>query len=423
MRIQDWRDEIGKHFPEFVIPAEIAISVLCQLLIDDISNPFGLVFVGMPSSGKTITLNFFSELTDLVYTTDNFSPASFVSHASNVKKEQLDKIDLLPKIRNKVLIVRDLAPILGKRDDDLLTCMGILTRVFDGEGLQIDSGLHGQRGYNGDYLFMFLAASTPIAPKVWKVMGNFGSRLFFFYVDTPDKSPQVLADQLTSQFSVKDKEKECRAKTKEFVLTLWDRTDGIFWDRAADNKAILEELALLAHLVACLRGTINVWKDGQGDESYNHSIPQIEKPDRINQSFYNLARGHAVACGRTAINDEDLSIVIKVALGSASLDRIKAFNLLIKSDGVLTTEQVIHGLKCSRPTAISLMEKMEHLNLVNEVPATNHAVGRSEKVVRVTERFLWFVGTRFKELNALIGSNLLNQCNLLNENDVVSWKE
>ena len=185
MRIQDWRDEISKHFPEFVLPAEIALSVLCQLLIEDISNPFGLVFIGMPSSGKTITLNFFSELTDLVYTTDNFSPASFVSHASNVKREQLEKIDLLPRIKDKVLIVRDLAPILGKRDDDLLTCMGYLTRVFDGEGLQIDSGLHGQRGYTGDYLFMFLAASTPIAPRVWKVMGNFGSRLFFFYVNSP----------------------------------------------------------------------------------------------------------------------------------------------------------------------------------------------------------------------------------------------
>ena len=224
-----------------------------------------------------------------------------------------------------------------------------------------------------------------------------------------DKTPQTLADQLTSEFSVKDKEKECRVKTKEFILSLWDRPDGIFWDRSADDKVILKELALVAQLVACLRGTINVWKDNQGEEPYNHTIPQIEKPDRINQSFYNLARGHAVACGRTAISDEDLSIVIKVALSSASLDRIEAFNLLIKSDGVLTTEQVIYGLKCSRPTALNLMEKMMLLNLVNEVPATNLAVGRSEKVVRITERFLWFVGSRFKELNTLIGTDLVNQ--------------
>ena len=409
MRIESWRSNIAQYFPEFVLPAEIGLSVLCQLLIEDVSNPFGLVYIGMPSSGKTITLNFLSEIEELVYTTDNFSPASFVSHASNVKREQLEKIDLLPRIKNKVLIVRDLAPILGKRDDDLLTCMGILTRVFDGEGLQIDSGLHGQRGYKGDYLFMFLAASTPIAPKVWKVMGNFGSRLFFYYVDAPDKSASVLAEQLTSDLSVKDKEKFCRGKTTEFVRSLWDRSDGIFWDRTNDNKAVLEEIALVAQLVACLRGTINVWKDGTGDDNYNHTIPQIEKPDRINQCFYNLARGHAVACGRTSINDDDLSIVIKVALSSASLDRIKALNLLIKFDGVLTTEDVIHGIKCSRPTALKLMEMLGLLNIVKEIPQIDHSIGRTEKYIGFKEPFSWFISDRFKKLNAYIRSDLLNQ--------------
>jgi len=409
MRIEDWRNEIGQYFPEFVLPAEIGLSVLCQLLIEDVSNPFGLVYIGMPSSGKTITLNFFSEIEELVYTTDNFSPASFVSHASNVKREQLEKIDLLPRIKNKVLMVRDLAPILGKRDEDLLTCMGLLTRVFDGEGLQIDSGLHGQRGYKGDYLFMFLAASTPIAPKVWKVMSNFGSRLFFYYVDSADKSCVELADQLVNGISVKEKEKHCRVKTAEFVRCIWDRTDGIFWDRSKDDRAILEEISLIAQLVACLRGTINVWKDGQGDEAYNHTIPQIEKPDRVNQCFYNLARGHAVACGRTSINDDDLSIVLKVALSSASLDRIKALNLLIKKDGVLTTEDVIHGIKCSRPTALKLMEMLCLLNIVQDIPQTDHLVGRTEKLIGFKEPFSWLIGERFRKLNAYMTSDSLNQ--------------
>lgn len=408
MRIEEWRDEINKHFPEFVLPAEICLSVICQLLIEDISNPFGLVLIGMPSSGKTITLNFFSELTELVYTTDNFSPASFVSHASNVKREDLAKIDLLPKIKHKTLMVRDLAPILGKRDDDLLTCMGILTRVFDGEGLEIDSGLHGQRGYKGDYLFMFLGASTPIAPKVWKVMGNFGSRLFFYYINTADKSVKNLAQQLSGETSVKSKEKLCRTKTTDFINSLWARSDGVYWTPSKDNPELLEEIALIAQLVACLRGTINVWKEPLGDDSYNHTIPQIEKPDRINQSLYNLARGHAVACGRTAINDEDITIVLKVALSSASLDRIKLINKLIEFDGVLTTEQVIHGIQCSRPTALKLMEMLQHLEIVEEISNNNLAVGRSEKVIKIKDKFSWFIGNRFKQLNTYIASDLVN---------------
>jgi len=408
MRIEDWRQEIRKYFPEFVLPAEVGLSVICQLLIEDITNPFGLVFVDVPSSGKTITLNFFNGMPELVYSTDNFTAASFVSHASNVKRKDLEKIDLLPKIRHKTLIVRDLAPIFGMRDDDILKTFGILTRVFDGEGLETDGGVHGKRGYNGDYSFMFLAASTPIRPRVWKVMGNFGSRLFFLNMNTLNKSVSTLADQLSAKFSPKKKEEICREATKQIVDSIWKRSDAIYWNKEADDKSLLEDISRIAQLVACLRGTINVWKESLGDESYNHTIPQIEKPDRINQAFYNLARGHAVACGRSTINDEDLKIVLKVALSSASLERTRLLNKLIKNDGVLLTEDVVHGLNCSRPTALKQMEMFQHLEIVKDVISDNLDVGRSEKVIKLTDNFSWLIGNRFKMLNTLTASDLLN---------------
>lgn len=408
MRIEDWRQEIAKHFPEFVLPAEVGLSVICQLLIEDITNPFGLVFVDVPGSGKTITLNFFSGIPELVYFTDNFTAASFVSHASNVKRKDLEKVDLLPKIKDKVLIVRDLAPIFGMRDDDIMKTMGILTRVFDGEGLETDGGVHGKRGYSGDYLFMFLAASTPIRPRVWKVMGNFGSRLFFINMNTQNKSVSTLADQLSAELSPKKKEGICREATKEMIDSIWNRNDAIYWNKEGDDRDLLEDIARIAQLVACLRGTINVWKEKIGDESYNHTIPQLEKPDRINQAFYNLARGHAVACGRTSINDEDISIVLKVALSSASLERTRLLNKLIENDGVLLTEDVIHGLNCSRPTALKQMEMFQHLEIAEEVISDNLDVGRSEKVIKLTDRFSWLIGNRFKKLNTFTSSDLLN---------------
>src|SRR5439155_20871051 len=106
-------------------------------------------------SGKTIVLNFF-DVPELVYTTDNFTPAAFVTHASNVKRQDLDRVDLLPRIRYRTLIARDLAPLFGAKKDDVTKSLGILTRVLDGQGLETDSGLHGQRGYRGDYVFMLL---------------------------------------------------------------------------------------------------------------------------------------------------------------------------------------------------------------------------------------------------------------------------
>jgi len=408
MRIEEWRKIIHQNFTGLVLPAEIGLSVACQLLIDDISNPFGLIYVDVPSSGKTIVLNFFSDCKNWVYTTDSFSPASFVSQAANVKTKDLPKIDLLPKIKDKILIVRDLAPLFGMRDDDLLKTISILTRIFDGEGYRADGGVHGSRGYDEECLFMFLSASTPIRPRVWRVMGNFGARLFFYNFNAPDKSTDTLANQLSAEFSPKQKEKVCREATFQLLNDLFNCKDGVLWDKQADNRQFLEEIAIIAQLVACLRGTINVWEEHAADGKFNHTEPQIEKPDRINQCLYNLARGHAVACGRTSLNDQDIAIVLRVALCSASLERTKLLNKLIENDGVLITEDVIHKMEWSRTSALKYMEVFRYLRIVEEISPTNPQVGRSEKVIKLTEQFSWLLSNRFKELQLLTASDLVN---------------
>jgi hypothetical protein len=42
---------------------------------------------------------------------DDFTPASFVSHAANRKKSQLESIDLLPRVKDKVMLTKELAPL------------------------------------------------------------------------------------------------------------------------------------------------------------------------------------------------------------------------------------------------------------------------------------------------------------------------
>jgi hypothetical protein len=132
MDFKQWQGVISANFPAYARPAEICASVIVQLLLNDVANPFALALVDVPSSGKTITLNFFN-VPHLAYMTDNFPPASFVSHASNVKREELANVDMLPRIRFRALIVRDLAPIFGAKEDELLKTIGILTRALDGE--------------------------------------------------------------------------------------------------------------------------------------------------------------------------------------------------------------------------------------------------------------------------------------------------
>ena len=398
-QFNNWAEVIFKEFPELLKPAEIALSVFCQLKIKDIKNPFALIFVDVPSSGKTITLNMFSSLTEHIYTTDNFTPASFVSHAANIPKKKLSEVDLLPKIKNKVLIIRDMATIFGEREEDLLKNLGVLTRVLDGEGLEIDSGLHGKRGYRGDYCFMLLAGSTPLPPRVWKMSGNLGSRLFFCQIRSPEKAEEELAAQLSSS-DWYEKQRRCQETTGTFIEKLFGAyPDGVEWQKEKDAGELRRIISRCAKLLARLRGTINVWKEntyGDDKESYSYTQPIIEKPDRINQLLYNLARGHAFAQGRIQINESDISIVLDITLDSAPRTRTNLFRLLITNGGELLTNQVMASLSCSHTTAHREMEALKVLGLV-EIDE-GHGMTGQEKNMALKPEFKWFLSEEYKQL-------------------------
>lgn len=410
--IEQWRETITDNFSDLLIPAEAGLSVITQLLIKDITNPFALVFVDVPSSGKTIALNFLSTIKELVYTTDNFTPASFVSHSANTKKEQLEKNDMLPQIKYKTMLVRDLAPIFAKRDEDVQAMLGILIRVLDGEGLETNSGLYGKRGYVGDYLFMMLAASTPIRPKIWKVMGNLGSRLFFINIGSKEKDEVTLVNQLKT--SCKEKELKCKKVSEDFIKTLWHKyPKGIQWDMEKDNADILMNAIRFAKILAKLRSSINESEDSFGNRKYNHTEPITEMPDRISQLLYNFMRGHALACGRETIMEEDLAIAFRVALDSAPPNRSKIFKELIKNKGQLTTSQIEKILGRSKPMALKYMEEFEILGvsvIIKPKSETEIDFGDwevNEHKLLLTKDYSWFATEECGKLLERGGRNTL----------------
>ena len=395
MDFKQWQAVISANFPAYARPAEICAGVVAQLLLNDVANPFALALVDVPASGKTITLNFFA-VPESAYTTDNFTPASFVSHASNVRREELAKVDLLPRIRYRTLIVRDLAPIFGVKEDELLKTMGILTRALDGEGLETDSGVHGKRGYKGDWLFMLLAGTTPIPPRVFKVMGTLGSRLFFLALHPNTKSHDELIAQ-NRGMARREKERACREATDLFLRTLWAANpDGVEWNKGGDPEDCLRVIARCAELLAVLRGAIQMWQS-EHDGSVSHNMPVIEQPDRINCLLYNLARGHALLCGRTQLEKADLASVLEVTFDSAPTIRSKVFRGLLEHDGTLKTSQVEKLLRCSKPTALKEMEALAVLGVADKTEA-DPEYGRPEHELRLAEKFEWFANDECKAL-------------------------
>lgn len=390
----EWSNVVKANFPDLIFPAEVGLSVCAQTLIKDISNPFALVFIDVPSSGKTIVVNFFDDLPEITYSTDKFSAASFVSNAANVSKAELAQVDLLPRIQYRMFLIRDLAPLFAKRDEDLNESLGILTRVLDGEGLNTDSGVHGHRGYRGDYFFTLLAASTPIQPHVWKVMGNLGSRLLFLGVNSRNKDEGELANQLVD-VAYKEKEKACREATRDLLYSLWGQYPaGVEWDKKADPQAVRAIITRCAMLLARLRGVVNVWQDDFMSTDYKFGTPLVEKPDRLNQQFYNLARGHALVSGRTQLSMDDVRPIVELCIDGAPTARARVFRLLIDRGGSLRTSEVEKALNCSKPTALKEMKTMQILGICTYSELT---MGQEYEITLIDD-LAWFLGAEFQEM-------------------------
>jgi hypothetical protein len=358
---------VGENFPEVVSETIVCLSVAASLLLQDQQNPVAVNLEGVPSSLKTTVVDFFGAADDKCYRSDKFTPKSFVSHSASISREKLQEVDLLPRIRHKVFLVPELAPLFGLRNEDLVESFSILTRVLDGQGLLTDSGVHGRRGHTGDYLFAWIGCTTPIPHNVWKAMGKLGSRFLFIEMPAEEQSDAELVRGAAGGISYRDRVDLCREAVADFLEALWMETGGVrgvTWKRGADPEDVLLRIARFAKVLACLRGTISIWREGSGeDETYNFSTPVIEGPQRAMSLLYALARGHALVHGRRQLTAEDLPIVARAALESTPNDRRAVMRILLANGGIATTADLQQELRCSAPTARAILETLNKLGV------------------------------------------------------------
>ena len=380
---------------------EVCLSVKTQLLIDDITQPFALFVMGVPSSLKSTTLEIINCLPNC-YKSDSFTPRSFVSHSANVSKKKLADIDLLPRIRYKTLITPELAKLFTGNEETLVETFGILARVLDGRGFQSDSGVHGQRGYTGDYYFVWLGAVVDIPHKVWRTVGNLGAK--WYYLRIPE-------DRQSSSQKIESIKKDLRgtkyiAKLENSQITLsefWSCIEAkndkkIVWDESKDDEDTIHRVIETSVLLSKLRASIPTWHTNDPSSSgshYNFEMPIIEDPSRASSALYNLARGHAVLFGRNYITKDDLGVVIAVALSSTERERVALLKLLLENDGNIDVETFVTNAKVSENTARKEIQKMKILGLVN---VTEEDTATKPKTIAILkDEFAWFKSLEFQK--------------------------
>lgn len=392
---------VEENFPGKYFPLEVALSVKAQEKIECITQPFALILMGQPSSYKTTILDIVKELPNCYYT-DKFTARSFVSHAAGVPREKLEQIDLLPRIKGKTLVTPELSTIFTQNPDEQHEVFGILTKILDGKGYKCESGVYGQRGYEGNYFFTWLGAVVDIPHPVWKLLGNLGFKISFLRLDSEQETLEEKTNRIIQSIRGKpysQKLDEAKVSVKEYWSGLESFFDNskIKCDDSKDDSNSLERIVTLADILSHLRATVPTWhKQSQDEFSYIFERPTIEEPSRATNALYNLARGHAVLYGRNYITKDDLKPVVAVALSSASIERVELFKLLILNDGKLDTNQFMDKVGVSRDTALKNMEQLKLLGLVDmeDEPASTKPI----KVVRLKQSYKWCLSEEFKSL-------------------------
>jgi len=402
-------ETVEKHFPERSFVLLICLAVKAQLLIEHITQPFALWLLGNPSTKKTTILELVDSLGES-YLTDKFTPKSFVSHSANVKKNELKDIDLLPKIKGKVFITPELAPLITGNEDTLTENFGILIRVLDGHGLWLDSGVHGGRGYKGNYCFMMLGAAVDIPYKIWAILGNLGPRLYFLRIPDPLDSISERKAELLKSFNdvpYEIKVKECRKVLKEYWKYVKSRPgdNKIVWNREKDDSYTREKIADATILLAKLRASIKTYQTRDGNSSgtnYNFEMPIEEYPDRAFHALYNMARGNAVLYGRNYITKDDLSVIFPIALCSAEREKVALFKLLIENNGKVDSDTFVEKARVARNTALKHMELLRKVGIVTKEDVSETT--KPKIIIELKKDFEWFLSDEFKVYwNSFIG--------------------
>jgi hypothetical protein len=392
------------NIPSLWLPLEYSLSIKCILNISDITLPFAGIILGAPSTHKTVSLTMLNIWPQTFYT-DCFTSKSLVSHSTAVSKEDLADIDMLPRWKNKLVLLPELAPIFTAKDDDLTQLLGIMTRVLDGNGYESDSGAHGHRGYREKIMFVLVGASVDIPYKVYKVLGYLGPKLYFLRLPKENKTENERLKQSREDFS--KKQEKIQNALFDYLKWLEIRPDmevdkesslpKIQWDYSKDDEMAERYILRLADLLAHLRGVAVTWetKDTQGSD-YGYTRPIIEDPSRATTQLKNLARGHALLHGRNYLTKDDISIVVKTVLSTASVERVSVFDKLLANDGALTTSQITGALNISSPTARRTMTELSVLDLVYMTElgeCEDH-----EKKITLKPEFDWFLTEEFKQL-------------------------
>jgi hypothetical protein len=265
-------------------------------------DPVWMFVVGSAGSAKTAMLTAVQDF-ERIHSTSSITPHTLVSGASGPGGADPS---LIPRIDNKVLVIKDFTVILGMHDMDKEEIFDILRDAFDGTcAKEFGNGII--RRYTSH--FTVLAAVTPKIYAFSSSHAALGERFLKWTTGdnlNHDNECAIIGRAIDNSQHSEVMNDEIRKVTTAF---LEDR-----WERAVDpviSPEMRTRIISLARFAARLRGSVS-------REAYNQDIltsrPTAELGTRLGIQFAKFARALAMVYAHTEVGEAEYRILRKIAL-------------------------------------------------------------------------------------------------------------
>jgi hypothetical protein len=212
---------VNASYPELLPSFHAALAVVGAMALSERIRPLSLILESRSGNGKSEVIQSLysppdSDVRNYIYRSDSWTSKSFVTHSSSLKKGQLRSIDMLPKIRDKVLVTKELSSIFRGNEHELEGNFKSLIAVLDGQGLTGDSGTHGRRGYEDRIIFGWIGGTTPLPDATYRLMSQLGNRLLFWEVPAVKPDNRRLREYITRDRGASEQD-QIREKVNGFI--------------------------------------------------------------------------------------------------------------------------------------------------------------------------------------------------------------
>ena len=338
----------------YVNAIRLCLATILSIGMRD-KDPVWVFLVGPPGFGKTAILSSFKNCSTCVFQ----SSLSKQNLISGWKTENGKDPSLLPKLRDKTLILKDYTEVLAKHKTDRDEIFSILRGAFDGEVDRV-FGNQQERHYH-DLHFPALAGVTDEIQRFSQT--SLGERFLKFDIHSLniDQEAQQLKAVNTALFGLEDTE-ELSAFVNHFLLQEWDFSKNRIKQIYSESEYITK-LNALCRLTAWIRTSVP--REEFSRTNRVAYAPRKESANRLSVQLHKLAISLTIMEDKLRVDESIYKLLKKIAYNTVDGYGFRILKRL-HTNGASSVVQINGDIQLAREQIYGILEDLQLVGLVEQ---------------------------------------------------------